>query len=89
MKYNIYLRNPMKKCFSQLIERFTWDDEDAYVLSQKQRECMQCSQFQKCYALSIGKTLGRILLQLELLHEDSDEDDGGNGNSEILGIEDS
>ena len=80
-----YIYKLMKKCFSQLIDRLTWDDEQGYSLSQKQLECMSCSQFQKCYAISMGKTIGRILVQLELLQSTPDEDDNGeNGNAYIV-----
>ena len=82
----ILCENPMKNCFSELIKRFSWENEDEYILSVKQRECMRCSQFQKCYAISVGKTIGRILVQLELLQNTPDEDD--NGDSDIVDVED-
>jgi hypothetical protein len=79
----------MKKCFLNLefIERFTWDnDGNEYILSENQRECMSCCYFKKCYAFSLGRTVGRILVQLEMINHLSDEDND-NGDSEIVDIE--
>lgn len=79
--------NLMKKCFLEFIDRFTWDEDgNEYLLSEKQRECMNCCYFKKCYALSLGRTVGRILVQLELMNHLSEEEDG-NGDSEIVDVE--
>ena len=77
----------MKKCFLEFIERFTWEEDDEYILSEKQRECMNCCYFQKCSVLSMGRVVGRILVQLELLQRPSEEEDD-NGDSDIVDVED-
>lgn len=77
----------MKNCFLELIERFIWkDDSKEYILSNQQCECMNCHYFQRCYALSLGRTVGRILVQLEMMNHLSDEDND-NGDSEIVDVE--
>ena len=74
--------NQMKTCFSQFVDR--WVKEDPYILSNTQRECLGCSCFQRCWAASVGKTIGRILIQLELAHIVSAEDENGNNGDFVI-----
>ena len=78
----------MKKCFLEIIERFIWkDDSSEYILSNQQRECMNCCYFKKCYTLSLGRVVGNILIQLESIHHPSEGEDD-NGDVEIVDVED-
>jgi hypothetical protein len=80
----------MKRCFLKLefIERFTWDDDaKEYISSEKQCECMSCHYFQRCSVLSLGRTVEKILVKLELHYYPSEGDDD-NGDIVILDVED-
>ena len=76
----------MKECFLNAIDRLVWQSEEEYILSEKQRECMSCYHFQQCFTLSLGRTVGRILVQLESLQYAPEDND--NGSSYIIDVED-
>ena len=79
----------MKKCFLELVDRFTWesDDDEEDTETSQQSECVRCLDLHKCYQLSIARCMGRVLLQLELINQSTGEDDDGNGDVEVMDVE--